>query len=74
MKFNLKNRPPAMSPCSEVRQWFEGFEKTIQELLILEEFNHVNATEMNECSERNDILSRSWGRMQLLKAILGDEK
>jgi hypothetical protein len=27
MKFNLKNRPPAMSPCSQVEEWFKGFEE-----------------------------------------------
>jgi len=59
MKFNLKNRPPAMSPCSEVEKWFDGFEKETREWLdCLADFeNHYDA-----------------GRKAVLRQVLGDQK
>ena len=79
MKHNLANRPRAISGMKQLpnasvyEEWFEAFEKQLREILKAEQENHATAIPMQVDSiERTELLSHSWGRIQLLKQILGE--
>ena len=76
MKTNLKNRPRCVaSNIGDIRRWFEAFEKQLREILKAEQENHATAIPMQVDSiERTELLSHSWGRIQLLKQILGEDR
>jgi hypothetical protein len=51
----------------------EDLQKGLREFLDAERQNHDVAMAMVNCAEREDLLSHSWGRIQLLNQILGVE-
>jgi len=84
MKHNLANKPKLYKIPSdlsehlkfetEIIEWFEAFEKQLREILKAEQENHATAIPMQVDSiERTELLSHSWGRIQLLKQILGED-
>ena len=60
----------------QVHNWKENLEKSLQELLSAEEQNYDTAKAMltpNRELDKGDLLSRSWGRITLLRELLGIE-
>ena len=55
-----------------IAEWKVGFEKELRELLDAENKNYDTAGAMVNCSEREELLSYSWGRIKMLKRILGE--
>jgi hypothetical protein len=77
----IQNRIEQLSHCvgyeSEVK-WLKEVEglvlklqKQLEEILEAEKLNHKTAKAMDESEEKNNILSHSWGRIQLVKRVLG---
>ena len=58
----------------ETKELIENLEATIREYLQAEQENYNTALAMEDSFNRDELLSRSWGRVQLLKGILGENE
>ena len=65
---------PKTEKTLALKKMADGFEKELREFLDAENKNYDAAGAMANCSEREELLSYSWGRIKMLKHILGDFK
>jgi len=56
-----------------VSDWYEDFERSLRDLFEGEKQNYATALALEDSCSRDELLSRSWGRIQLFNQIFGEE-